>query len=142
MVRCPSATTKCSGVTTMRAVVTAFSSVERNPDSCEVRSVTEVRTRSLGAEGPDVSVVGLGTNNFGARIDYDESKAVLDEAIEQGVTLVDTADIYSQGTSEEFIGRALEGRRDAVFVATKFGKPMNGSPSESRGSPEKRASGN
>jgi aryl-alcohol dehydrogenase-like predicted oxidoreductase len=95
-----------------------------------------VRTRSLGAEGPDVSVVGLGTNNFGARIDYDESKAVLDEAIEQGVTLVDTADIYSQGTSEEFIGRALEGRRDAVFVATKFGKPMNESPSESRGSPE------
>ncbi len=95
-----------------------------------------MRTRSLGAEGPDVSVVGLGTNNFGARIDYDESKAVLDEAIEQGVTLVDTADIYSQGTSEEFIGRALEGRRDAVFVATKFGKPMNESPSESRGSPE------
>jgi aryl-alcohol dehydrogenase-like predicted oxidoreductase len=95
-----------------------------------------VRTRSLGAEGPEVSVVGLGTNNFGARIDYDQSKAVLDEAIEQGVTLVDTADIYSQGTSEEFIGRALEGRRDAVFVATKFGKPMNESPSESRGSPE------
>ena len=95
-----------------------------------------MRTRSLGAEGPEVSVVGLGTNNFGARIDYDESKAVLDEAIEQGITLVDTADIYSQGTSEEFIGRALEGRRDAVFVATKFGKEMNDNPSDSRGSPE------
>jgi aryl-alcohol dehydrogenase-like predicted oxidoreductase len=95
-----------------------------------------VRTRSLGAEGPEVSVVGLGTNNFGARIDYEQSKAVLDEAIEQGITLVDTADIYSQGTSEEFIGRALEGRRDAVFVATKFGKPMNENPSESRGSAE------
>jgi aryl-alcohol dehydrogenase-like predicted oxidoreductase len=93
-----------------------------------------VRTRSLGAEGPEVSVVGLGTNNFGARIDYEQSKAVIDEAIEQGVTLVDTADIYSQGTSEEFIGRALEGRRDAVFIATKFGKPMNESPSDSRGS--------
>jgi len=92
-----------------------------------------VKTRSLGAEGPEVSVVGLGTNNFGARIDYEQSKAVLAEAIEQGVTLLDTADIYSQGTSEEFIGRALEGRRDAVFIATKFGKPMDANPSESRG---------
>jgi aryl-alcohol dehydrogenase-like predicted oxidoreductase len=95
-----------------------------------------VKTRSLGAEGPEVSVVGLGTNNFGGRIDYEQSKAVVDEAIEQGITLFDTADIYSQGTSEEFIGRALEGRRDAVFVATKFGKPMDANPSESRGSPE------
>jgi aryl-alcohol dehydrogenase-like predicted oxidoreductase len=95
-----------------------------------------VRTRSLGAEGPVVTVVGLGTNNFGGRIDYEQSKAVLDEAIEQGITLLDTADIYSQGTSEEFIGRALEGRRDAVFVATKFGKEMNENPSDSRGSRE------
>ena len=95
-----------------------------------------MRTRSLGAEGPVVTVVGLGTNNFGGRIDYAQSKAVLDEAIEQGITLVDTADIYSQGGSEEFIGRALEGREDAVFVATKFGKPMHENPSESRGSPE------
>ena len=93
-----------------------------------------MKTRSLGAEGPEVSVVGLGTNNFGARIDYEQSKAVLEEAIEQGITLLDTADIYSQGTSEEFIGRALEGRRDAVFIATKFGKPMDANPSESRGS--------
>ncbi|MBV8065450.1 MAG: aldo/keto reductase [Actinobacteria bacterium] len=95
-----------------------------------------MRTRSLGAEGPVVTVVGLGTNNFGGRIDYDASKAVIDEALEQGIKLFDTADIYSQGASEEFIGRALEGRRDAVFVATKFGKPMNDNPSDSRGSPE------
>ena len=95
-----------------------------------------MRTRSLGAEGPEVTVVGLGTNNFGGRTDYDQSLAVIDEAIEQGITLVDTADIYSQGTSEEFIGRALEGRRDAVLVATRFGKPMNERPSDSRGSPE------
>jgi aryl-alcohol dehydrogenase-like predicted oxidoreductase len=95
-----------------------------------------MRTRALGAEGPEVSVVGLGTNNFGARIGYDESLAVIDEAIEQGITLFDTADIYSQGTSEEFIGRALEGRRDALFIATKFGKEMDDNPSESRGSPE------
>jgi aryl-alcohol dehydrogenase-like predicted oxidoreductase len=95
-----------------------------------------VRTRSLGAEGPEVTVVGLGTNNFGGRIDYAASKAVVDEAIEQGITLFDTADIYSQGASEEFIGRALEGRRDAVLIATKFGKEMDANPSESRGSPE------
>jgi aryl-alcohol dehydrogenase-like predicted oxidoreductase len=83
-----------------------------------------------------VTVVGLGTNNFGGRIDYGQSLAVIDEAIEQGVTLIDTADIYSQGTSEEYIGRALEGRRDAVFVATKFGKPMDENPSDRRGSRE------
>ena len=88
----------------------------------------------LGAEGLDVSVVGLGTNNFGGRIDYDRSLAVVDEAIEQGITLFDTADIYTQGASEDFIGRALEGRRDAVFVATKFGKPMDENPTEQRGS--------
>ena len=95
-----------------------------------------MRTRSLGAEGPEVTVVGLGTNNFGGRIDYDESLAVIDEAIEQGITLVDTADIYSQGASEDFIGRALENRRDAVLVATKFGKHMNENPSDRRGAPE------
>jgi aryl-alcohol dehydrogenase-like predicted oxidoreductase len=93
-----------------------------------------METRSLGAEGPVVSVVGLGTNNFGARCDYDRALAVIDEALEQGVTLFDTADIYSQGTSEDFIGRALENRRDAVFIATKFGKEMDENPSERRGS--------
>jgi aryl-alcohol dehydrogenase-like predicted oxidoreductase len=93
-----------------------------------------MRTRTLGAGGPDVSVVGLGTNNFGARCDYEQSRAVIDAALDQGVTLIDTADIYSQGTSEEFIGRALEGRRDGVVIATKFGKPMEERPDESRGS--------
>src|ERR1700753_4028446 len=93
-----------------------------------------MRTRTLGAEGPDVSVVGLGTNNFGGRTDYDASKAVIDEAIEQGITLFDTADIYLQGASEEFIGLALEGRRDAVLIATKFGKEMEANPNDRRGS--------
>jgi aryl-alcohol dehydrogenase-like predicted oxidoreductase len=93
-----------------------------------------MRTRRLGADGPEVTVVGLGTNNFGARIDYEQSKAVIDAALDAGITLIDTADIYTQGTSEEFIGRALEGRRDRVLIATKFGKPMDESPSEARGS--------
>jgi aryl-alcohol dehydrogenase-like predicted oxidoreductase len=95
-----------------------------------------MRTRTLGQGGPDVSVVGLGTNNFGGRIDYDRSLAVVDAALEAGITLFDTADIYSQGASEEFIGRALEGRRDGVLVATKFGKEMDENPSDRRGSRE------
>jgi aryl-alcohol dehydrogenase-like predicted oxidoreductase len=93
-----------------------------------------MRTRELGRGGPGVSVVGLGTNNFGMRIDYDATVAVIDAAIEHGITLFDTADIYGQGMSEDFIGRALEGRRDRVLLATKFGKPMDERPDDSRGS--------
>src|SRR6266516_2179452 len=93
-----------------------------------------MRMRSLGEGGPDVSVVGLGTNNFGGRIDYDQSLAVIEVALDAGITLFDTADIYGPGTSEEFIGRALEGRRDGVLIATKFGKPMDERPEERRGS--------
>src|SRR3954453_2318216 len=95
-----------------------------------------MRTRELGRGGPEVSVVGLGTNNFGPRIDFDQAKSVVDAAIEHGITLFDTADIYGQGTSEDFIGRALEGRRDRVLIATKFGKEMDGNPHGSRGSRE------
>jgi aryl-alcohol dehydrogenase-like predicted oxidoreductase len=95
-----------------------------------------MRTRSLGDGGPEVSVVGLGTNNFGGRCDYEQSRAVIDAALDAGVTLIDTADIYSQGTSEEFIGRALEGRRERVLIATKFGKPMDERREERRGTRE------
>src|SRR5215475_10319792 len=95
-----------------------------------------MRTRFLGEGGPEVSVVGLGTNNFGWRADYEQSLAVIDAALESGVTLIDTADIYGQGTSEEFIGRALEGRRDRAVIATKFGKPMDENPEERRGNPD------
>ena len=93
-----------------------------------------MRTRELGRGGPEVSVVGLGTNNFGMRIDYEATVAVIDAALEHEITLFDTADIYGQGTSEDFIGRALEGRRDRVVLATKFGKEMDERPDESRGS--------
>ena len=95
-----------------------------------------MRTRLLGEGGPEVSVVGLGTNNFGGRIDYEQSLAVIDAALDAGVTLIDTADIYGQGTSEEFIGRALEGRRDRVLIATKFGSEMDERPEERRGNPD------
>jgi aryl-alcohol dehydrogenase-like predicted oxidoreductase len=95
-----------------------------------------MQTRVLGDGGPEVSVVGLGTNNFGGRIDYEQSLAVIDAALEAGVTLIDTADIYGQGTSEERIGRALEGRRDRVLIATKFGSEMDERPEERRGNPD------
>jgi aryl-alcohol dehydrogenase-like predicted oxidoreductase len=93
-----------------------------------------MRTRELGTGGPAVSVVGLGTNNFGMRVDYAGTVAVIDAAVEHGITLFDTADIYGQGMSEDFIGRALEGRRDRVVLATKFGKPMDERPEDARGS--------
>jgi len=95
-----------------------------------------MRTRVLGDGGPEVSVVGLGTNNFGRRCDYEQSLAVIDTALDAGVTLLDTADIYGQGTSEEYIGRALEGRRDRVVIATKFGSEMDERPEERRGNPD------
>jgi aryl-alcohol dehydrogenase-like predicted oxidoreductase len=68
-----------------------------------------------------VSVVGVGCNAFGARIDADQTKTVVDAAIEAGVTLFDTADAYADGASEELLGRALGSRREDVIVATKFG---------------------
>src|SRR5262245_17722647 len=97
-----------------------------------------MRTRSLGNGGPDVSVVGLGTHNFGMRIDYDPTAPVLDAALEHRLTLFDTADIYGQGMSEDFIGRALEanGKRDQLVLATKFGKEMDENPHQHRGSRE------
>ena len=82
------------------------------------------KTRPLGDSGFDVSVVGLGCNNFGRRVDLDGTRAVIDEAIARGVNFLDTADIYGRGQSEIFIGEALAGRRDQVILATKFGMDM------------------
>ena len=91
-----------------------------------------MRTRRLGPL--EVTVVGLGCNNFGGRIGEDATRAVVDAALEAGVTFFDTADIYgSSGGSETLLGRSLQGRRDRVVLATKFGKPM-GDGAERRGS--------
>jgi aryl-alcohol dehydrogenase-like predicted oxidoreductase len=93
-----------------------------------------MRMRSLGEGGPSVSVVGLGCNNFGGRVDLEGTRAVVDAAIDAGVTLLDTADVYGKsGGSEELLGRVLEGRRDRVVVATKFGNDM-GDGTQARGS--------
>jgi aryl-alcohol dehydrogenase-like predicted oxidoreductase len=95
-----------------------------------------MRTRQLGSEGPEVSVAGLGCNNFGGRVDLDGTRAVVDAALDSGVTLFDTADIYgNQGGSESFLGEVLEGRRDRVVLATKFGGDM-GDGTQARGSRE------
>jgi aryl-alcohol dehydrogenase-like predicted oxidoreductase len=85
-----------------------------------------LETRSLGVLGPEVPVVGLGCNNFGRRVDLDGTRAVVDAALEEGITFFDTADIYGDphGRSEEFLGEVLEGRRDQVVLATKFGMDM------------------
>jgi aryl-alcohol dehydrogenase-like predicted oxidoreductase len=81
-----------------------------------------MRYRPLGNSGLIVSVVGLGCNNFGRRLDADETRAVVDAAIDAGVTLLDTAELYGgAGRSEEYLGAALAGRRDQVVIATKFG---------------------
>jgi aryl-alcohol dehydrogenase-like predicted oxidoreductase len=81
-----------------------------------------MRYRPLGDSGLQVSVVGLGCNNFGRRLDADGTRSVVDAAIEAGITLFDTADIYGgSGRSEELLGEVLTGRRDQVVLATKFG---------------------
>jgi aryl-alcohol dehydrogenase-like predicted oxidoreductase len=88
--------------------------------------MTDMRFRQLGESGLTVSVVGLGCNNFGRRIGYDVARTVIDAALDAGINLFDTADVYGPGDSEEMIGQALAGRRDDVLIATKFGGSMGG----------------
>jgi aryl-alcohol dehydrogenase-like predicted oxidoreductase len=82
-----------------------------------------MQTRRIGSL--DVSVVGLGCNNFGMRIDERATEAVVHAALDAGVTLFDTADVYGGTRSEEYLGRALGARRDEAVVATKFGAPLD-----------------
>jgi aryl-alcohol dehydrogenase-like predicted oxidoreductase len=88
--------------------------------------VAGMRYRPLGTSGLMVSVVGLGCNNFGSRCDLERSRAVVDAALEEGVTLFDTADTYGGTRSEAYLGEILEGRRDDVILATKFGHDLGG----------------
>jgi aryl-alcohol dehydrogenase-like predicted oxidoreductase len=82
--------------------------------------------RTLGEDGPEVSVIGLGCNNFGRRVDLAGTRAVVDAALDLGVTFFDTSNTYGspRGRSEEFLGEVLVGRRDRVVLATKFGMDM------------------
>jgi aryl-alcohol dehydrogenase-like predicted oxidoreductase len=90
--------------------------------------MADKRYRRLGGSGLVVSVVGLGCNNFGRRLDEKQTRAVVHAALDHGVTLFDTADIYGDpaGSSEQLLGAALAGRRDQVVLATKFGMDMAG----------------
>jgi aryl-alcohol dehydrogenase-like predicted oxidoreductase len=85
--------------------------------------------RSLGKSGLQVSLAGLGCNNFGMRCDAEQTRAVVHRALDEGITLFDTADVYGgRGASEELLGKALGERRKDAIIATKFGMPMGDGP--------------
>jgi aryl-alcohol dehydrogenase-like predicted oxidoreductase len=91
-----------------------------------------MRMHELGSSGIQVSRVGLGCNNFGRRLDLDGARAVVETALEEGINFLDTADVYGGSDSERYLGEILEGRRDQVVLATKFG--MGGEEGTARGS--------
>jgi aryl-alcohol dehydrogenase-like predicted oxidoreductase len=89
-----------------------------------------MRYRTLGRTGIQVSPYALGAMNFGAMFDtgHDASIRIIHKALDAGVNLIDTADVYSRGESEEIVGKAIQVRRDAVVLATKFANPMGEDP--------------
>ena len=93
-----------------------------------------MKLRRLGASGLKVSEVGLGCNNFGMRIDEKATQGVVDAALDAGITLFDTADIYGGTKSEEFLGKALGKRRGEIVLATKFGMAIGGDDRKKGGS--------
>src|SRR4051812_48961540 len=92
--------------------------------------------RTLGATGIRVSPLCLGTMMFGAmgNPDHEDSARIIHRAIDAGINFIDTADVYSQGESEEIVGKAIKGRRDALVIATKFFNPMGDDPNHRGGS--------
>ena len=88
--------------------------------------MADMELRRLGSF--EVSVVGLGCNNFGMRIDEDQSRDVVHAALDAGINFFDTSDSYGGTRSEQFLGRALAGRRDEVVIATKFASPVDDDP--------------
>jgi len=96
-----------------------------------------MKRRTLGGTGISVSDFALGTMMLGAmgNTDHDESVRMIHTALDAGINFVDTADVYSQGESEEIVGKALKGRREEVVLATKFALPMDEDANHSGGSP-------
>lgn len=90
--------------------------------------------RRLGNSGLKVSAVGLGGNNFGWWADEQTSIPVIHHAIDLGINFLDTADVYARGQSEEFIGKAIKGKRTNLIIATKFANQMGDDPNERGGS--------
>ena len=93
-----------------------------------------MKVRRLGNSGLKVSVVGLGCNNFGMRIDQAQTQGVVDAAIDAGITLFDTADVYGGTQSEVLLGKALGTRRHDIILATKFGASVGQDPKKRGGS--------
>ena len=89
--------------------------------------------RNLRGTGARVSRICLGTMTFGDQLDEASSKRVIDEAIDNGVNFIDTADVYTDGQSEIFTGKALKGKRDRVFLATKVANPVGPDPLKDQG---------
>jgi len=90
--------------------------------------------RELGKSGIQVSIVGLGGNNFGWTADLETTRAIVDAAADNGINFIDTA--ISYGSSEELLGEVLDGRRDAFVIATKFGSPQDPLPGDRKGARE------
>ena len=90
--------------------------------------------RRLGKSGIKVSEIGFGGVDFGGRLNEKESISVITYALDLGVNFIDTADVYSGGRSEEFVGKAVRGRRSKVIIATKFGLPTGEHPNDYGGS--------
>ena len=90
--------------------------------------------RRLGNSGLKVSEIGLGGNNFGGRSDTKQSIEVINHALELGINFIDTAELYSQGRSEELVGQAVKGKRSQVIIATKFGYRRTLTPAQQGGS--------
>ena len=87
-------------------------------------TVAVMRFRQLGSSGLTVSVIGLGANNFGWRLDLEQSRPVIDAALDAGINFIDTSDSYDRGNSETILGETLKSRRESVVIATKFGSDM------------------
>ena len=85
--------------------------------------------RNLGRSGLKVSAIGLGTHYFGWLHDEAASRAVIDRALDLGITFIDTADVYDMGRSEEFVGRAIKGKREDLVIADRKSTRLNSSHS-------------
>jgi len=86
--------------------------------------------RNLGRAGVKVSAIGIGCNQFGGKVNQDETKAIINRALDLGINFFDTADVYSKGISEEYVGTALAGQWDKVVIATKGRHPMGEGPND------------
>lgn len=89
-----------------------------------------MKYRHLGNTGLNVSVIGLGTNQFGGKVSLQETRGIIDTAIDNGINFIDTADRYQQGKSEEFIGEVIQNNRHKIILATKVGLRVGENPND------------